>query len=224
MSQNVTRFCWSADRSRAACLLAEGRLTDEAIARDAGVTRRQLARWKNHPEFAARVALLARDLDAACAKRGIGRRLQRLRALDERWEKMLQVIAERAADPTLARVPGGPTGLLARTMKTIRHHDDVLAIPEYAVDTALLRELREHEKQAAVELGQWVTKVAPTNPDGSDEYGGFSDDDRATLLRALGARLGVAAPRANGRGPGAAGGPPLAGPGPDDGRGGNGTG
>jgi hypothetical protein len=32
-------------------------------------------------------------------------------------------------------------------------------VEEYEVDTGLLKELREHEKQAAQELGQWSDKA-----------------------------------------------------------------
>lgn len=55
-------------------------------------------------------------------------------------------------------VPGGNTGLLVRTTKGIGSGDTFQIVDEYAVDTGLLRELREHEKQAAQELGQWIDK------------------------------------------------------------------
>ena len=38
----------------------------------------------------------------------------------------------------------------------------VVEVAEYAVDVALLREIREHEKQAAIELGQWTEKQEHT--------------------------------------------------------------
>jgi hypothetical protein len=49
-------------------------------------------------------------------------------------------------------VPGGETGLLVRTGRFIVNGK---AVDVYAVDVGLLRELREHEKQAAIECGQW---------------------------------------------------------------------
>jgi hypothetical protein len=39
-------------------------------------------------------------------------------------------------------------------------------VEEYAVDTALLKELRAHEQQAAQELGQWLDKHEHTGKDG----------------------------------------------------------
>jgi hypothetical protein len=67
------------------------------------------------------------------------------------------VIAERAADPDMANVPGGRTGLLVRRVKVIGSGDNAREVCEYEVDTGLLKELRELEKQAAVEAGQWST-------------------------------------------------------------------
>lgn len=45
-------------RDRAALLLWEDRLTDEAIARSLGICRRTLAYWKRHPDVVARIAAL----------------------------------------------------------------------------------------------------------------------------------------------------------------------
>src|ERR1017187_5622963 len=50
-------------------------------------------------------------------------------------------------------VPGGTTGLLVKDYKG--KDADTLV---YKVDTGLLAELRNHEKQAAEELGQWSEK------------------------------------------------------------------
>jgi hypothetical protein len=54
--------------------------------------------------------------------------------------------------------PGADTGLLVRTLKTVGSGFDAKVVAEYEVDTGLLKELREHEKQAAQELGQWSDK------------------------------------------------------------------
>lgn len=52
-------------------------------------------------------------------------------------------------------VPGGKTGLLVREIKSIGAGPNSREVEEYKVDTGLLKELREHERQAAIELGQW---------------------------------------------------------------------
>ena len=41
-------------------------------------------------------------------------------------------------------------------------------IEEFLIDTGLLREMREHEKQAAIELGEWAEKREFSGPGGSN--------------------------------------------------------
>lgn len=139
----------------------------------------QQARETEEREAAAR-----RDLQEA----GIAERQNRIAALNDRWQRLQQVIDARAEEHK--DVPGGDTGLLVATVKLVkvydagerkpdeelepqphggalqrRHTHDVLdplkqsvEVMEYAVDTGLLKELREHEKQAAQEMGQWTEK------------------------------------------------------------------
>lgn len=71
---------------------------------------------------------------------------------------MQQVIAERAEDIELQDVAGGKTGLIVHNVKGVGKGEDFQLIDLYEVDTGLLKELREHEKQAAQELGQWTEK------------------------------------------------------------------
>ena len=75
------------------------------------------------------------------------------------WEAMRRIIADRAADPILASIPGGRSGLLVVKETETVMEDAVVdgvtvkvarVVPmEVAVDTGLLKELWEHEKQAA---------------------------------------------------------------------------
>lgn len=166
MAQNGTGFRWTPQRDQAAQLVAEDSLTDEAIASEVGVSRRQLARWKCDGEFAARVEEIRKTLGDLALRHVISKRHRRVRALDERWEKLQRVIAERGAAKEMAKVPGGRTGLLVRTVKGLGTGDNFRTVEEYEVDTGLLRELREHEKQAAQELGQWSEKRELTGADG----------------------------------------------------------
>jgi len=79
---------------------------------------------------------------------------------------MEEVIAARAADPKNQEVAGGKTGLLV-------YHEVSICIgllnkiqDEWAVDVGLLKELREHEEQAAREMGQRTEKHEVTGPGG----------------------------------------------------------
>ena len=103
---------------------------------------------------------------------------------------MKAVIEARAEATEMQDAAGGDTGLLAHTMKSIGAGPNAEKVDEYTFDAALLRELREHEKQAAQELGQWVDKLAPVTPDGAESYQAMSDEQ--IVLRILGI-LGPAA-------------------------------
>lgn len=89
------------------------------------------------------------------------------------WEEMRpgkdkegNAIEIRTACDTYRHIPGGKTGLIIRKLKANGY--------EYVVDTALLAEIREHEKHVAIELGQWqetaatgsvsIQIVCPTQP------------------------------------------------------------
>ena len=86
----------------------------------------------------------------------IADRNARLAALQDRWQRMRALIDARAED--MRDVPGGQTGLLVEAKKPTKYGDVV----EYQADTALLREMRETEKQAAIEVGQWSEKSETT--------------------------------------------------------------
>lgn len=170
------RFAWTAARTRAAELVAADALPDDQIAAQVGVSRKTLHNWRQVPAFAARVEERRRAQRAAIEAKGIADKQNRVGFLNERHAALRQIVRERGADETMADVPGGKTGYVVRTMKAIGVGANQQMIVEYAVDTALLREFRAHEQQAAQELGQWVEKVAPTKGDGSDL-------DLATLLQ-----------------------------------------
>lgn len=162
MSVNVSEFNWTAPREKAAVLVAEDEQTDKAIAAAVGITERTLERWKQHPTFTARVAEHVQALEAEMLKFSIAKRRKRVAALDDRWKRMQALIAARAED--LAEdIGGGDTGLLVHQVRAIGNGENQQIIDQYAVDTGLLKELREHEKQAAQELGQWTEKTDVTS-------------------------------------------------------------
>jgi len=137
-------------QEKAAVLVAEDYRSDEQIAAKVGVSKRTLAFWKRQPQFVERVDGIVRELAAMARRRGIARRERRLAVLQETHNRLLQVIEERAADPTLAEIPGGTTGLIVRKPVTSM---GVVAGYEYTVDTGTIRELRAVQEQAAKELG-----------------------------------------------------------------------
>jgi hypothetical protein len=159
-SEDQTRpFRWTTKSEEAAALLAADRLTNDQIAEQLGLHRATLARWKQHPEFMARIDELVEAFKKTVRRRGIAQLERRVDALNDRWQRMQQVIEERAADPTMGEVPGGKTGLVVRQLKGIGKGDDFKVVEMYAVDAGLLAEMRNTEKQAAQEMGQWTEKT-----------------------------------------------------------------
>jgi hypothetical protein len=168
-------FTWNTVRELGAALVADDSLTDVEIAKQAGVHKATLERWKKAPEFQARVrdvraSLKSKALEIAL-QYGIADVRQRIRSLDERWKKMQRVIAERAKDPVMEKAAGGRTGLLVHRRRVIGQGDNSMMVDEYEVDTGLLRELREHSRQAAQEMGKWVSKHEDVT-----DYDGRYDD------------------------------------------------
>lgn len=155
----MPKFGWSKARTDAAKLFAEGELNAVQIASAVGVTFQAVYQWLKRPEFQARI-----DEEVAVIKLALGRRKishveQRVSSQNCRWLRCHQVINERADDPVHADIPGWRTGLLVHTRKAIGFGEKSSFVDEFTLDTGLLKEMRELEKQAAQELGQWQDRV-----------------------------------------------------------------
>jgi hypothetical protein len=167
---------------RAARLTYDGRMTEEAIAAELGIARRTLVRWKASPEFRALIEqhrAAARQVEIQYT---IADRRKRVALLESRRQKLQdgfdRIIAERGME--MAGVPGGASGLLARQYKQIGAGEKTEKVEEYKIDPGILaisQELRELERQAAIELGQWQ---ADQSGEGED---GFTLTDIAVLMR-----------------------------------------
>src|SRR5450755_1599512 len=116
------------------------------------------ARMLTNADICSRLAELQLTLAAGTIALEISSRNARVQALQNRWDRMREgleaILKERGQ--AMADVPGGSSGLYA---KDYRGKD--VDTPVYKVDggiISLLAELRNHEKQAAEELGQWGEK------------------------------------------------------------------
>lgn len=147
---------WTERHELAAILVAEGNLRNAAICAKVGISLSTLANWKHRPEFQARVDEIIEAYRATVRRRGIAILERRVDALNDRWIRLRRIIAERAESKEMAGVPGGSTGLIVKLTKSANAGDRSQSTDDYVVDSALLKELREHEKQAAKELGQWA--------------------------------------------------------------------
>jgi hypothetical protein len=198
-TQNYTEsppFQWTKQREDAARLLAEDRLSDEQITAQVGLKERKtLSLWKRHPEFRARIESHVEAFRLAVRARGIACLERRVDQLNDRWHAMRRVIIERAEEMD-GEIAGGGTGLLVRQFKSLGSGEHAETVREYHVDTGLLKELREHEKQAAQELGQWADRRELSGPGGGpipvDQLNHLSDEDLATIEQLLDPRARTA--------------------------------
>lgn len=161
--QKVAHFKWSANRAACAVLLAHDELTEEEIAKKIGTTRKTIWDWKCVQEFADRVEEHRKQFADAAARYEIGKRLRRLSSQNSRWLKLQSVIDERAKSDEFKDAPGGKTGLLVKTPKSIGVGANAKLVDVYAVDVATLKAFLELEKHAAQELGQFAEKVDITS-------------------------------------------------------------
>lgn len=136
--RETTPFVWSESASRAALLLAEDRLTDAAIAKKVGIGTTKLYEWKRHPDFADQVASLTTEFLDRARRSGLARIDRRMEAYSQRHALMM----------TLVRAKGKRKNVDER------------------FDPALMRELRELEKQIAQEAGQFAEKREISGPGG----------------------------------------------------------
>ena len=103
----------------------------------------------------ARVSEVMAEITGGMIQLEISHREARLRMQQERWIRMRLLIDARAADPETLKAPGGNTGLLVHSQRMFGSGPTAKLVNEYELDGALLREMREIEKQAAIEMGQW---------------------------------------------------------------------
>jgi ParB-like chromosome segregation protein Spo0J len=185
MSPNVPEFKWTVRSETAAKLVADDKLSDEQIGKEVGLNRRTITRWRNHPEFKARVEKLIEEIHEAIKRKGIAHKQNRIDGYVDRHNRMRRVLDARAE--LYRDVPGGgETGLLVRRVNLIKVYESSesrppendadenlypaktwITVEEFAIDAALLREMRDLEKQIAVELGEWTEKREHTGADGA---------------------------------------------------------
>jgi hypothetical protein len=137
---------------RAAMHVADGRMTNDEIAADVGVSRSTLAKWKLRESFRTEVERIRATLRDQVLLEGITLKANRIRTLNDLYKRIEQIIAERAADPAMQNIPGGTTGLMKRTIKSIGSGANAAIIVEGTFDIALCKESRAILAQMAKEM------------------------------------------------------------------------
>lgn len=105
---------------------------------------------------------LREEFEREAITEGLARRAVRLREKMARHSLLKEVIAERADHMEMQDAPGGKTGLLALDYKGKDADRKV-----YKLDAALLKEMRDLEREIAIELGQWAERKEVSGPDGA---------------------------------------------------------
>ncbi len=143
----------------AASLVAQDLLSDEKIAEEVGINRRTIMAWKQKiPAFNERVDALRAEFAEIARKEAIYTVEGRIKQAADRHRRLQQLIDARAAEG--GKAPGADTGLLVKNYKSIGSGEYATAYEEWTTDVGMLREMREIEKQAAQDLGQWEQTVA----------------------------------------------------------------
>lgn len=107
-----------------------------------------------------RVRRIAAAAEHEALHEGLAKRARRIQEKMNRHDLLRQVIEERGQAEHMQEIEGGRTGVL------VREYRGSSDLPVYKVDTAVLKELRDLEREIAIELGQWTEKRELSGPDG----------------------------------------------------------
>ena len=137
-------------------------MTSVQIAADVGVTPHTLAKWKRREDFTAEVERIRTIVRDEVLHQGIALKVNRIKALNDRIERIME---ERAADPAMQNIPGGKTGLVKRTVKSIGSGANATIIEEFELDATLSREylavLEQSEKEMSAKFEEAKPNVGP---------------------------------------------------------------
>lgn len=147
-------FNWTGAAEKALNLLVEGVSTIKEIAEQCHVSTQAVYIWRQHPDFMARVKEYRDRYAEAVFELGISRVETRVAAQHDRWMRMRRLIEARAADIKSMGVAGGGEGIMAHSKKMLGSGPTATEIDVYEFDAALVKEMRELEKEASIQLGQ----------------------------------------------------------------------
>jgi hypothetical protein len=156
----------SGRRLQAAMLVADGHLTNVQIAADVGVTPQTLAKWKRREDFRAEVERIRTIVRDEVLHQGIALKVNRLKALNDRVNRIERIMEERAADPAMQNIPGGKTGLIKRTLKSIGSGASATIIEEFEFDATLSKEYLAVLEQSEEEMSGKFEEAKPNGGPG----------------------------------------------------------
>jgi len=114
------------------------------------------ARLLNNADVRSRVSELQQEIESSFVRLQITERLQRLEAIQDRWDRVRAAIDARAREDYDAMMK---TGIVIRGLRNVGHGKDAQVVEEYEIDTAAIEALNSIEKRAAIETGQEVDRA-----------------------------------------------------------------
>jgi phage terminase small subunit len=118
------------------------------------------ARLLKNPQVCTRLAELRKAvepiLEEAIVKLIVTERLERLVAIQDRWDRVRTAINARAREDYPAMMA---TGVVIRKERSIRDGRDSRVVFDYEIDTSAIEALNSIEKRAAIETGQEVDRA-----------------------------------------------------------------
>lgn len=157
-------IAWLADGKTAAEVAA---LVTQEFKRPKPVSFQAVCAFRNR--HAAEIAPVVAEVERQIIDYGITHKVNRMADAQLRRDLMVQVQQARAQGNT-----GMETGIMTRTYKALGSGESMQVVPEYRVDTAMLREWRENDDYVSEQLGQ----IEPPAK-GGDTY----NIDKAILVR-----------------------------------------
>ena len=111
---------------------------------------------RNNADVRSRVSELRQEIESSFVRLQITERLQRLEAIQDRWDRVRAAIDARAREDYDAMMK---TGIVIRGLRNVGHGKDAQVVEEYEIDTAVIEALNSIEKRAAIETGQEVDRA-----------------------------------------------------------------
>lgn len=155
------------DQQEAALLVAQDRLTNVQIAKRLGVGLRTVEKWKADKGFRQEVETHRKLWQKEVRTRGLADVHHRLRIAVDIEKRLLAAIQARGASEDMKDVPGGKTGMVLKTYKSLKVEEEGAdgelhlvqkAVTEYKIDYEAARTITNLHEYVATELGQWKTR------------------------------------------------------------------
>lgn len=128
-----------------------GHMTQEQVAAKYGVAPGSVQKFK--VRHADKLTELSLAVEARVEDYAIASKVNRIAALQDRWDRMKALLDARAKDSRYSDEPGYETGLMIHQLKAIGRGEDFQLVNLYVTDAQLLAEMRATERAVAEELG-----------------------------------------------------------------------